>query len=392
MAMRFSFEFGTPKPESVTRDVNGNWMYTMFSSKANHKDFKTYKAKLGAVLTNPATLKVFKLHCDLFSLGLPNKYENDKLVEKNYLKTIKSKPNHFQTWKQFYWDYKFWRMLGTGVLWRSNNVLTESTQMYWLNPANIDYENGKNRFSQFLFSLVNVNKQKDETIKYTFDDGKTTRIKIKELSFFFDLSNGLGGNWYEGNSTLDALYKVISNNESVLDAQNINLEFSQKFMVNGKTSIDDITALPMGETERQDIESSVRSNKKVHAVKTPIDVKRFVDDIASLKLDESYFNTAFIIGNIFNTPRDILELYIKGGSTYENQEKSMARMVEYCLKPAGDDLMEEFEFLFQLKDLRYEFSHLMFNQVFEKERQEVMKLKIENEVLAKTNNINTADL
>ena len=67
-------------------------------------------------------------------------------------------------------------------------------------------------------------------------------------------------------------------------------------------------------------------------------------------------------------------------------------MVEYCLKPAGDDLMEEFEFLFQLKDLRYEFSHLMFNQVFEKERQEVMKLKIENEVLAKTNNINTADL
>ena len=179
MAMRFSFEFGTPKPESVTHDVNGNWMYTMFSSKANHKDFKTYKAKLGAVLTNPATLKVFKLHCDLFSLGLPNKYENDKLVEKNYLKTIKSKPNHFQTWKQFYWDYKFWRMLGTGVLWRSNNVLTESTQMYWLNPANIDFENGKNRFSQFLFSLVNVNKQKDETIKYTFDDGKTTRIKIK---------------------------------------------------------------------------------------------------------------------------------------------------------------------------------------------------------------------
>ena len=51
-----------------------------------------------------------------------------------------------------------------------------------------------------------------------------------------------------------------------------------------------------------------------------------------------------------------------------------------------------FEFLFDLKDLRYEFNHLMFNQVFEKERQEVMKLKIENEVLAKTNNINTADL
>lgn len=392
MGMRFSFEFGTPKPQSVSRDVDGNWFYTMFSSKASHKDFKTYKAKLKAVLNNPATLKVFKLHCDLFSLGLANKYENDELVEKNYLKQVKAKPNHFQSWKQWYWDYKFWRMLGTGILWKSNTMISESTQLYWLNPANIDFENGKNRFSKFIFSVLGFNEQQRETIKYTFNDGTTARIKLKELSFFYDLSNGLGGNWYDGNSTIDALYKVISNNESVLDAQNINLEFSQKFMVNGKNSIDDISELPMSNEEKQDIESSIRSGKNVHAVKTPIDVKRFVDDIASLKLDESYFNTAFIIGNIYNTPRDILELYVKGGSTFENQEKSMARMSEYCLKPAGDDLMEVIEPMVGAKDLRFEFSHLMFNQVFEKERQEVVKLKLENERVAKEIGVKISDL
>lgn len=381
---RFSFEWGNQiqQPLSVERNINGDWWYEMFSSKNNAKDLNTYRAKLNAVLCNPACLKVFKLNCDLFSLGKVNQYQNDELKEINYLYSIKKKPNHFQTWTQFFWDYMFWKMLGTAVLYRSNNVLNESTQMYWLNPANVDFQNGKNRFSSFIFSNLGFNDQQRETIKYTFDDGKLSNIKLRDLSFFFDLSNGLGGNWYQGNSALDALYKVIANSEQSLDAKNINLEFSQKFMVNGKNSLEDVSQTPMGETEKIDIEQSVRSNKKVHAVKTPIDVKRFVDDIARLKLDESFYNDYFMIGTMYGIPRDVLEANLRG-STYENQEKATARHVEYSLKPSGQALTDEFEYLFNLEDLRFEWNHLMFNQVFEKEKQEVIKLKLENEKLAK---------
>jgi len=382
--MRFSFEWGNSvqQPLSVERNLNGDWWYEMFSSRNNAKDLNNYRAKLNAVLTNPACLKVFKLNCDLFSLGKVNQYQDDELKEINYLYSIKKKPNHFQSWTQFFWDYMFWKMLGTAVLYRSNNVLNESTQLYWLNPANVDFGNGKNRFSKFIFSVVGLNEQQKETIKYTFDDGTISNIKLKELSFFFDLSNGLGGNWYQGNSALDALYKVISNSEQSLDAKGINLEFSQKFMVNGKNSLEDVSQTPMGETEKNDIEHSVRSNKKVHAVKTPTDLKRFVDDIARLKLDESFYNDYFMIGTMYGIPRDVLEANLRG-STYENQEKATSRHVEYSLKPSGQMLTDEFESLFSLEDLRMEWSHLMFNQVFEKEKQEVIKLKLENEQLAK---------
>jgi hypothetical protein len=39
--------------------------------------------------------------------------------------------------------------------------------------------------------------------------------------------------------------------------------------------------------------------------------------------------------------------------------------------------------IFGMEDIRMEWSHLMFNQVFEKERQEVIKLKLENETMAR---------
>lgn len=379
---RFSFNLDWGKqPLSVTRDSDGNWFYKMFQSTSNAKELLTYKQKLNVVLKSPACLKVFALHCDLYSLGRVNEYENDELKEINFLYKTKKKPNPFQTWKQYHWDYKFWRMLGMGVQWRTNNTFTESTQLYWLNPAYIDFQDGKNRFSRFILSVLGTNEVKRETIRYTFPDGSVANIKINELSFFFDLSNGLNGNWFEGNSRLDALYKVIANNESSLDAQNINLEFSQKFMASQRT--DSLSEVPLSDEDKESIEGSTRSNKKVHAVKKPVDVKRFVDDIARLKLDEAYSNTAYIVGNMYNTPKDILEPYLKGGSTFENQEKSMARMVEYCLSPAGEDFTDEFENLFGFEDLRMEWSHLMFNQVFEKEKQEVIKLKLENETMAR---------
>ena len=145
---------------------------------------------------------------------------------------------------------------------------------------------------------------------------------------------------------------------------------------------DTLSEIPLGDEDKESIETVLRSGKKVHAVKKPVDIKRFVDDIARLKLDESFYNDYFMIGTMYGIPRDVLEANLRG-STYENQEKATARHVEYSLKPSGQELTDKFEVLFGLEDLRMEWNQLMFNQVFEKEKQEVIKLKLENEQLAK---------
>ena len=375
----FSFDWGK-QPLSLTRDESGNWFTEMFRAGATSKEYTNYQQKLNAVLLNPACTKVFKLNCDLFSLGKVNQYQNDELKEINYLYSIKKQPNFFQSWTQFFWDYMFWKMLGQAILYRTNNVMNESTQLYWLNPANFDFSNGKTKFSKMVFSKKSFDDLQKETLKYTFEDGTTSDIRISDLTFFFDTTNGIGGNWYLGNSVLDSLYKVISNSEQALNAKAVNLEFSQQFMASQKN--DSLSEIPLGDEDKESIETVLRSGKKVHAVKKPVDIKRFVDDIARLKLDDSFYNDYFMIGTMYGIPRDVLEANLRG-STYENQEKATARHVEYSLKPSGQDLTDKFEILFGLEDLRMEWGHLMFNQVFEKEKQEVIKLKLENEQLAK---------
>ena len=47
--------------------------------------------------------------------------------------------------------------------------------------------------------------------------------------------------------------------------------------------------------------------------------------------------------------------------------------------------MEGFKMIFGL-DLAMTWEHLMFNQVFEREKAETVKIRLENDILAKANN------
>lgn len=383
----FEFTFGNadiPRPQSVERDMGGNWWNWIWSSEGKTgKGFTSDKERINTVLNNPAALKVWKINADLGSLGKINKFVDNKEIEKDVLFTKKAKPNFYQGWTQFFWDYYFWIQFGTAYMYRTNNVFGESTQLYWLNPANIEWDDSwKRKLTKFTFSMVGFNEQLKETVRYKWPDGTETNIKLKDITPFYDLSNGIEGNWFKGTSDLDSLYKVIRNSEYALDAKAINLEFSQKFMVSGKNSIDEITNTPMAQEEKDAVEQSIRNGKKVHAVKSEIDIKRFVDNINNLKLDEQFFNDYFTIGAMKGIPRDILELGLKG-ATYENQEKSIGRHVEYALKPKGQLITDAFEELFGWEDLRFSWAHLSFNQVFEKDRAERVEIQLRNLAAAK---------
>jgi hypothetical protein len=379
MGFNFNFGFGNNTPQIIERDSSGNIFFEIFSGTHASK-FKSEQDKINTVLSNPAVLKVFALNCDLFSLGK---------INDDFLYTQRKKPNFKQNWTQFLWDYMFFTQLGTAYLWTPNNKLNETSPIQWLNPANIEFDtNIIDKINNLILSNITYKELIKGTIKYNF--GNTTKlIPLSEITPFYDLTNSVSDNSFKGISRIDALYKIISNSENALNAKSINLEFSQKFVASSKS--ESLESVNMTDTEKQSIEGIVRSNKTVHAIKKPIDIKRFVDDIARLKLDECFYNDYFMIGSMYGIPRDVLEANLKG-STYENQEKAVNRHVEYVLKPKGQMLTDSFEDLFNYSDLVMSWEHLSFNQVFERERQEVIKLKLENEILAKENNINLNEL
>lgn len=385
MGFNFNFSWGSPQqPLSVEHDSSGNWFYRIFSSDTK-KGKLNDKTKLELVLNNPAALKVFALNCDLFSLGKINSYRNDKLDQVNFIYSLKQTPNDFQTWKQFFWDYMFWRMTGTAIMYSSSNVLNEKTQIYWLKPYCLEIPKSvSDKLSKNYNSNETLKSLSKEKVKYTFDDGTTTYYQLSELSFFFDLSNGLQGNWITGNSRLDALYQIICNSQKAIDSKGVNLDFSKKFVITGNydptKNLSDFST--MGNVEKEDIEQKVLSGKPVHSVKMPIDLKRFVDDIARLKLDESFYNDYFMIGSMYGIPRDVLEANLRG-STYENQEKATGRHIEYSIKPAADDFTDRLEKVFGFEDVRIEYTHLSFNQIFEQQKAEKQKIQLENVKLAK---------
>lgn len=382
----FSLIWGQ-QPQSVERDSSGNWSYEIISPTANNRSrFVSEFIKLNTILNSPACLKVLSLNCDLFSLG---KINSEKDVDILY--NIAKRPNPKQTWTQFMWDYMFWLQTGTAYLWNpSGKILNDNTGIQWLNPAYIVWDTSLlQKLQGLIFSQSTFKDVLKGTLSYNLPNGQSKQIPLSEITPFFDLTNGVSGNFYKGASRIDALYKIIINAESGLDAKNINLEYSQKFMASQKS--ESLTDVNMSEDEKQSIEGSIRSAKTLHAIKKPVEIKRFVDDIGKLQLDPQYLSDVYSIGNMFGIPKDILEASLNGkGSTYENQEKSMGRHTEYVMKPKGQMLTDEFKSIFSNvpQDAFMSWQHLAFNQVFELDRQAVITAKLTNAILAKTNNIN----
>lgn len=346
--------------------------------------FNTYNEdadKLKVIFSNPALLKVVSLQCDLFSMARPYVY-NKKGVEQPDDPAINriNNPNPMQDRASWLWCYMFWKMIGNAYLYMSSDVVErENGPMYWLENHKIEWPLSlEKEKDKLILSTSKLNKILDTEIVYRYEDGTTTLIKLKQIISIQDLTNGTG-NWFKGFSKIDSLSKIITNSEETLNSKNINVRYAGKFIVAGTTDPNDTARRIMGEDEKQDIESKVNTNKKqVHAVKSMIDIKRFVDDLKVLELDKAYLADYFLIGTHFNIPRDILEAYTS--STYENQEKAMARHINYTMEPAGEALGsmlgEKWGYNVRNWKICFGWDHLPFTQVFEKERVSIKEAQV----------------
>jgi hypothetical protein len=133
----------------------------------------------------------------------------------------------------------------------------------------------------------------------------------------------------------------------------------------------------MSTPEKDSIEKAFNSNRQIHATKSKVDFTHLVSDMNKLKLNEAYTHDLLVIADMFGLPKELISV-LTDGSTYENQEKAVGRLVDYVIRPSCQQLTDVLEGILEQEDLRVSFKHLPFNAVFEAEKITNQSLELGN--------------
>jgi len=375
--MGFNFNIGYSSnslPNYFERDSSGNWFYSILDSfnGTKRKGFKSEQNKLDTILSNPAILKVWCFLADTYSQVKIDQYKNDVLVEKDFLYSYKKTPNDWQTWTDLFWEHRFWLAGGNAYLY------VEANTWYYLRPSGLDFTTKQiNEFSQISFSGKYKKDITSQTFKYKNENGVVQVLKFSNLHIFTDMSGGVSGNWLKGNSRLDALYQIAINSQLALQSKGTNLKYTEKFLVSGQHDVKDTASRPMGDTEKDSIEMSLEKGRKINATKSKVDMQQMVSNIKTLALDEAYESDLIKVANMYGIPKDVIDILAKG-STYENQEKSLGKFINYNEMPKVQQMTDTYEVILDEQDLRGSFKHLPFNSVFEVDKINNRKVELES--------------
>lgn len=378
--LNFNFSIGRSRDLLFDKTANG-WFYEINNAfKSVFAKTFSDKEKYEVIRTNLGVLFVFDFIAKNYSQQKVNEWRNDRLFEKNVLYSISPRPNQWQTWTDFLYDYCFWLLVGNVYVYKQGDVV------YCLNPFGIKLQDDQlKKFSKLGFSKYGentVSNIKKGSFKYTDEQGNKYNLDLANLHVVNDLSGGVNGSYFNAGSKLDALYQVVKNLDLSLKAKYINTEFTGKFIVAGQSDPSNVTELPMTENEKKSIRKSVKGNEQVIPVKSKVAIERFVSDLAGLKLDDHIIADIHYIGMMYGLSKDVIGIAIKG-STYENKEKAFGAFVDYTLTPISRQMTDLFELLFDKEDLRGSWADMPFNQVFEAEKVQNDKLKLENLKIAK---------
>lgn len=363
-------------------NTRGLQEFQRFAPKTKFNNYDEEIEKLRVVMSNPALLKIIKIKCDLFSIGkFVEKTQGGEILEDSEMLRFLKKPNFFQNQKQFLWDFMFWNCLGNARLMIDSKVIKEDNVMYFLDSSKIEFPQYIiDNCDKLVLSKQTFKKFEDQTAKYIYNNGDDTKIPFSKIITYVDNTNG-AGNWYNGFSTVEALFKVLSNSELALDAKNTNLNLAGQFMVSQNGGLDSSMMQP---EDKKNIETKIGGGKKnIHAVRTAIDIKRFVENIANLELDKSFNSDTQIIGSIYGIPRDVIEAF--DSSKFTNQEIARASLVDYVLKPKSEDLCEGILNHFaHSNELEMTWDHCSFMQESEEQRfnKELKRAQVLNSLLA----------
>ena len=358
-------------PNYVERDSTGNFFYSFLDKLLGNKkvitDTTTY------TLDNPALLMVRKFIADYGSLAKIHAYRNNKLFAEDYLYEIAERPNPNQTWTELIWQYFFYANAENVYLYAQNNVV------YLLKRENIELsETQLNNYKKLYFSSATRKSTLKGSFKYKNEDGTKVPLKLENLHII-DVMSGISGDWFNGSSVIASIKPIVDNSTEALESKGRNIFYTKKILVSGnQTDASRIANGVMSSQEQQSVTDTLLSNKPIHSVKDNLNVNQLVSNLKNLGLDDS-FNADFSkLTRMFNIPSDLIDLILKGGVFNEGKEKSLGLYVYYTLVPMLQKLTDVLEIVYDQEDLRPSFSHCPFNKVFEKEKQEDIKLQLEN--------------
>lgn len=375
MAWSFNFNIGRQLPNYVERDRSGNFFYSFLdnifgSNKKLIPDTTKY------TLDSIALLTIRKFIADYGSLAKFHAYKNNKLFAEDYFYEIAEKPNPNQTWTELIWQYLFYSSAENVYIYIQNSTI------YLLKKENITLDKkSQDAFKQLYFSDRVRKSSIKGTFKYKNQNGSDNTLDLEKL-YIIDFMSGVDGDWFNGASLFNAIKPVVENTNSAVRSKGRNLFYTEKILVS-KEGTDRLADGTIKANEHESLTSTILNpNKPVHASKGTIEINQLVSNLKQLGLDEAYNNDFSKLSRLFNIPSELIDLIQKGGIFNEGTEKALGLFVYYTIVPMLNKLTDLIEVVFDLEDLRPSFSHCPFNAVFEKEKQEDIKLKLENLKLA----------
>jgi hypothetical protein len=361
----------------------GKPFYHMYDPKPVFKTEVTNADKIRLALTSPGAFTVFKFVADMFSQGQFKLYPKggidagaDPVEDHSLLEFLKS-PNILQSQTQFLWDYMFCKKVyGTANLYVDSWRLEMGPRAYFLANEWITWPEWFEQHRRTLIlSEEKLEEGKETILKY--NEGRVEReIPYANVYQWHDVTSAFD-RWHSP-SVLDAYFKVVQNSDLSVRSKNVNANFAGKFLVGSQVDVENTSEIPMGPMDKATVRKALNSKESIFPTLTPPNIERFVPDGNILSnLDESFRNDVSFIGHALNIPKDALEILAQG-ATYENQEKAKGSFTAQSLQMDADDFCEGILKAFGI-DEQYEakmsWDHLPHNQVFEKQKAEMLKQK-----------------
>lgn len=336
-----------------------------------------------------ALFTVLDLRATMFSRGKVCVYdlEGNEIPNDPFLVKI-ANPNFAQSQQDFLYQHLFFKSLGNNITKvttpkNRENDITSVKSLDNLVPDCIDY-NGINKTNKFIFSRSDIDEYADREIKYTLDN-KTYSIPIKQLAFFYDVSNGLEeDSVFISPSRLDALQKPLKNVQQAQKTKNINLKFSAKHIISRKdkkqTGDGTYSGILIDNKERTDVEEKVY-RKNVFASGEGFEVHSLASDFRKLMLDDSCNSDLLKISGAYGMTKDVISWALNGASTYDNRQTAVVDWIQNSIQFEGDDWSNtwttKFNYLEQGKKIVMKWDHLPIMQIIEETRMKTIQLQLE---------------
>lgn len=385
------FGFGRRERLEVTRDKTGSWYYWMPSTAFNNVN----QDYLRWFITNPVLFSVVATRAKLYSQMkiTAHKENGDELTinEVPHLKLI-SKPNYFQSQQDWlYQQMVFLSATGNNIIYQKNIYSNDEPPkaMYNLYPADVDYKKVQ-EIDKFFTLDKDVKSFEEQAIKYRLHN-QTLDLKIKDLIPLYDVCNGLEKDtMFKSTSRVSALTRNLANIEENMASENINLQFSQKYLAKNNNNIQGVST-QIHEDDREAIRKVIQ-DKSLQITNGDIEVKHLVSDLKRLYLSEIFGHDAMVICNAFEINPDVIS-YALGGSTYENQQYGIIRYIQNSIQPDADNLMNSLTNSWGLDmkgiKLKASYNHLPVMQPLYKEKittftelQNSIKIGIANQTIS----------